>query len=98
MKITKEKIKRLRKLKKMTQAEFAKRIGYSKVYLQKIECGNLPITKEFENNLLKALDLEKAYRKACCNYCEIQENKSKCFWTPLIPLICLIALFLALIY
>ena len=70
-------IKRIRKELGMTQAEFAGLVGYSETYIQKLEQGQKPITSEFTNNLLKALDLEKAYRRACSQCCEVHEKLNK---------------------
>lgn len=75
--LTSEILKSIRKQKGMTQAEFAKRIGYSETYIQKIEQGRLPITSEFTTNFLNILDLERAYRKAYDSYCDIQEKVNK---------------------
>lgn len=71
--LTKEDIKKIRQSKNMSRAEFAKKIGYSRIYIEKIERGRRPVTKEFVKNLLFALDLEGAYKKACNNFCEINE-------------------------
>ena len=71
--LTSETLKAVRKQKGMTQAEFAKKIGYSGTYIQKLEQGKLPITYEFRMNFKHAFDLERAYRKACENYCEVHE-------------------------
>lgn len=57
--LTVEKLRKIRKRKGMTQAEFAGLVGYSETYIQKLEQGQKPITSEFTNNLLKVLDLEK---------------------------------------
>ena len=75
--LTSETLKAVRKHKNMTQAEFAKKLGYSETYIQKLEQGQKPITSEFTENLLKAIDLERAYRKACRNYCEVHEKLNK---------------------
>ena len=75
--LTIEKLRKIRKRKGMTQAEFAGLVGYSETYIQKLKQGQKPITSEFTNNLLKAFDLEKAYRKACENYCEVHEAMNK---------------------
>lgn len=75
--LTVEKLRKIRKRKGMTQAEFAGLVGYSETYIQKLEQGQKPITSEFTNNLLKAIDLEKAYRKACSQYCEVHEKAKK---------------------
>lgn len=76
-KISVETLKAVRKQKGMTQAEFAKKIGYSETYIQKIEQGKLPITYEFSRNFKFAFDLERAYRKACENYCEVNKAINK---------------------
>lgn len=52
-------------------------MGYSESYIQKLERGEKPISEEFANNLQKLVDLERAYRKACENYCEVQEAMNK---------------------
>ena len=75
--LTVEKLRKIRKRKGMTQAEFAGLVGYSETYIQKLEQGQKPITSEFTENLLKAIDLERAYRKACRNYCEVHEKLNK---------------------
>lgn len=75
--LTVEKLRKIRKRKGMTQAEFAGLVGYSETYIQKLEQGQKPITSEFTNNLLKALDLEKAYRRACSQCCEVHEKAKK---------------------
>lgn len=75
--LTNETLKAVRKQKGMTQAEFAKKVGYSETYIQKLEQGKLPITYEFTRNFKFAFDLEKAYRKACKNYCEVHEAMNK---------------------
>jgi DNA-binding helix-turn-helix protein len=75
--LTVEKLRKIRKRKGMTQAEFAGLVGYSETYIQKLEQGQKPITSEFTNNLLKALDLEKAYRKACSQCCEVHEKAKR---------------------
>lgn len=76
-KISIETLKMTRKKRNMTQAEFAKKLGYSETYIQKLEQGKLPITYEFTRNFKFAFDLEKAYRKACENYCEVHEAMNK---------------------
>lgn len=75
--LTSETLKVVRKHRNMTQAEFAKKLGYSETYIQKIEQGSLPITSEFTTNFLNILDLERAYRKAYDSYCDIQEKVNK---------------------
>lgn len=75
--LTSETLKAVRKHKNMTQAEFAKKLGYSETYIQKLEQGRLPITYEFTRNFKHSLDLERAYRKACRNYCEVHEKLNK---------------------
>lgn len=75
--LTVEKLRKIRKRKGMTQAEFAGLVGYSETYIQKLEQGQKPITSEFTENLLKAIDLERAYRKACRNYYEVHEKLNK---------------------
>ena len=94
MKITKEKIKRLRKLKKMTQAEFAKKLGYSETYIRKLERGKLPITNDFISNFLSMNDIERAYRRAYNNYCEVHEETKKKPFMAKMGFICLIILVL----
>lgn len=76
-KISVETLKLVRKQKGMTQAEFAKKLGYSETYIQKLEQGRLPITYEFTRSFKFAFDLERAYRKACENYCEVHEAMNK---------------------
>lgn len=75
--LTSETLRKVRKQKGMTQAEFAKKLGYSEAYIQKLEQGKLPITYEFTRNFRYSLDLERAYRKACENYCEVHEAMNK---------------------
>ena len=75
--LTSETLKAVRKHKNMTQAEFAKKLGYSETYIQKLEQGKLPITYEFTRNFKHSLDLELAYRRACNNYCELHEAMNK---------------------
>lgn len=75
--LTSETLKAIRKQKGMTQAEFAKKIGYSETYIRKLENGQLPMTKEFANNFLNELDIERAYREACKNYCKLHEAMNK---------------------
>ena len=75
--LTSETLKTVRKQKGMTQAEFAKKVGYSETYIQKLEQGKLPITYEFTRNFKFAFDLERAYLKACENYCEVHEAMNK---------------------
>lgn len=92
--LTIEKLRKIRKRKGMTQAEFAGLVGYSETYIQKLEQGQKPITSEFTNNLLKALDLERAYREACNNYCELHETLNKKPFMTKRGLLCLIILVL----
>lgn len=75
--LNEKQLKSIRKRKQMTQKEFAERLGYSESYIQKLERGEKPISEEFANNLQKLVDLERAYRKACENYCEVQEAMNK---------------------
>lgn len=75
--LTSETLKAVRKHKNMTQAEFAKKLGYSETYIQKLEQGKLPITYEFTRNFKHSLDLELAYRRAYNNYCELHEAMNK---------------------
>lgn len=53
--LTSETLKAVRKHKNMTQAEFAKKLGYSETYIQKLEQGRLPITYEFTRNFKHSL-------------------------------------------
>lgn len=92
--LTSETLRKVRKQKGMTQAEFAKKLGYSEIYIQKLEQGQLPITNEFTKNFKHSLDLERAYREACNNYCEVHEAmKKKSFMTKR-GILCLILLVL----
>lgn len=75
--LTSETLRKVRKQKGMTQAEFAKKIGYSETYIQKLEQGRKPITNEFAINFKHTFDLEKAYRKACENYYGVHEVMHK---------------------
>ena len=75
--LNEKQLKSIRKRKKMTQKEFAQKLGYSEAYIQKLEQGKKPISEEFAKNLQKMVDLEQAYRKACKNYCEVQEVMNK---------------------
>lgn len=72
--LTNETLKAVRKNKNMTQAEFAKKLGYSETYIQKLEQGKLPITYEFTRNFKHSLDLERAYRE-CLLCCTLQPIK-----------------------
>lgn len=72
--LTSEEIKSIRKMKGLTQEEFARKVGYSTIYISKIETENCPVTSEFMENLKKAFDIELAYRKACKNYYEVQKR------------------------
>lgn len=94
--LTKEKLRKIRKQKGLTQAEFARRIGYSEVYIQKIEQGQSPITDEFTKNFMKAVDIERAYRTSCSNYCDLQEilqeKNSTAKWVFMIILILIFVL------
>ena len=92
--LTSETLRKVRKQKGMTQAEFAKKIGYSETYIQKLEQGKLPITSEFTKNFKYALDLELAYRRACNNYCEVHEAMNKKPFMTKRGLLCLIILVL----
>ena len=93
-KISVETLKLVRKQKGMTQAELAKKLGYSETYIQKLEQGKLPITYEFTRNFKFAFDLERAYRKACENYCEVHEAMNKKPFMTKRGLLCLIILVL----
>ena len=92
--LTSEKLKSIRKHKNMTQAEFAKKLGYSETYIQKLERGRLPITSEFTKNLRYALDIELAYRRAYNTYCEVHEAMNKKPLMTKIEVLCLIILVL----
>lgn len=98
--LDKEVLKAIRENRKMTQAEFAKKIGYSEDYISRIERGSRPVTDEFTKNLIYALDLEKAYREACSNYCEIQEIVRRKPYFPKWGWVCLILsiLFFVLVF
>lgn len=92
--LTSETLKSVRKHKNMTQAEFAKKLGYSETYIKKLEQGRLPITYEFTRNFKHSLDLERAYREACNNYCELHETLNKKPFMTKRGLLCLIILVL----
>ena len=92
--LNEKQLKSIRKRKQMTQKEFAERLGYSESYIQKLERGEKPISEEFANNLQKLVDLERAYRKACENYCEVQEAMNKKPFMTKRGVLCLIILVL----
>lgn len=96
--LTSEVLKAVRKNRNMTQAEFAKKLGYSEIYIRKLENGQLPLTKDFINNFLIAIDIERAYREACKNYFKLNEAMNKkTFMTKRVG-ICLIILVLIFIF
>lgn len=92
--LTSETLRKVRKQKGMTQAEFAKKLGYSETYIRKLERGKLPITNDFIRNFLLVSDIERAYRRAYNNYCEFHEVTKKKPFTAKMGFLCLIILVL----
>lgn len=78
--IDRHELKKIRKRTGLSQTEFARKVGYSESYIQKLEQGQLPVTKEFCENMQKAFDLELAYRRACLSYGLIEEKHKKINW------------------
>lgn len=92
--LTAEELKRIRKVKGMSQKSFAEWLGYSKRYIEKIENNEVELTYKFSQNVMRRIDLERAYREACKNYCEVHEAmKKKPFMTKR-GVLCLIILVL----
>lgn len=92
--LTCKKLKSIRNKKGMTQAEFAKKLGYSEAYIRKLENGQYPINANFTNNLKKTYDIEQAYREALSNYCEVHEAMNKKPFMTKMGFLCLIILVL----
>lgn len=92
--LTSKTLKAVRKHRNMTQAEFAKKLGYSETYIQKLEKGRKPITSEFASNFKHTFDLERTYREACNCYCELHEAMNKKPFMTKRGLLCLIILVL----
>lgn len=75
--LTAEELKGIRKAKRMSQKSFAEWLGYSKRYIEKIENNEVELTYKFSQNVIRRIDLERAYREACKNYCEVHEAMKK---------------------
>lgn len=68
--MSKEQLRRIRQIKNLSQNDFAARLGYSKSYIEKVEQGQKPVTKEICESIDKLFNLERAYRQACWRYNE----------------------------
>ena len=68
--MSKDQLRRIRQIKNLSQNDFAARLGYSKSYIEKLEQGIKPITKEVCESIDKMFNLERSYREACWRYSE----------------------------
>lgn len=57
----KDKIKRLRKIKGLSQTEFAKQTGVSRSYIAQIELGHKTPSLQYLDNIVKTFNLNKTY-------------------------------------
>lgn len=67
----------IRRIRNLSQNDFAARLGYSKSYIEKLEQGSKPITKEVCESIDKMFNLEKNYREACCKYATMYEQLNR---------------------
>ena len=79
-----DQIRRIRQIRNLNQGEFAARLGYSKSYIEKLERGEKPVTREFCESIDKFYNLERSYREACLKYSAVQsriyKRKNYFFW------------------
>lgn len=72
-----DQIRRIRQIRNLNQGEFAARLGYSKSYIEKLERGEKPVTREFCESIDKLFNLERSYREACSKYSAVQARLYK---------------------
>ena len=92
--LTAKELKEIRKAKGMSQKSFAEWLGYSKRYIEKIENNEVESTYKFSQNVMRRIDLEREYREACNNYCELHEAMNKKPFMTKKGVLCLIILVL----
>ena len=91
-----DQIRRIRQIRNLSQAGFAARLGYSKSYVEKLEKGEKPVTREFCDSIDKFYNLERSYREACLTYSATQARLNKrtnyFFWISLIIMVLILVI------